>query len=204
MSYNFRSFRKPHISKINEVLEGTKELRKIMGWSGQGGITTPLSNPVSLISHFKAFESMEEIDEHLDKMSSKKEVGIKIMELNSYCDIYLNAIFEILRSASGPYIDDMKNNKYVIQYWMKAKIGKRWDLADKVIENSNGRNGNLPQISSPIGSMELGDLVITMPLPNLASLPTFEESRSNIPLLESVENYLVQPPSRHITRLWFD
>ena len=124
MSYNFRSFRKPHISKINEVLEGTKELRKIMGWSGQGGITTPLSNPVSLISHFKAFESMEEIDEHLDKMSSKKEVGIKIKELNSYCDIYLNAIFEILRSASGPYIDDMKNNKYVIQYWMKAKIGR--------------------------------------------------------------------------------
>ena len=77
MSYNFRSFRKPHISKINEVLEGTKELRKIMGWSGQGGITSPLSNPVSLISHFKAFESMEEIDEHLSKMSSKKRSRYK-------------------------------------------------------------------------------------------------------------------------------
>ena len=66
MPYTFRSFRKPHVSKIREVTEGTIELRKLMGWSGQGGITTPFTNTVSLVSHFKRFESMEEIDQHFE------------------------------------------------------------------------------------------------------------------------------------------
>lgn len=204
MSYTFRSFRKPHISKIREVTEGTIELRKLMGWSGQGGITTPFTNTVSLVSHFKRFESMEEIDQHFEKMSSNKEVGKKISELNSYCDMYVNTVFEILRPASGPYIDNMKKNKYIIQYWMKSKTGKRWNLADTVIENAAGRNGNKPQISVPIGSMEAGDLVISIPLPNLSAMPSFEESRSNIPLLESVNDFLMEPPKRHITTLIFD
>tara|TARA_Y100000590_G_C15365486_1_gene880568 strand:- start:82 stop:696 length:615 start_codon:yes stop_codon:yes gene_type:complete len=204
MPYTFRSFRKPHISKIREVTEGTIELRKLMGWSGQGGITTPFTNIVSLVTHFKRFESMKEIDEHLEKMSSNKQVRNKINDLNSHCDAYVNTIFEILRPASGPYFDNMKNNKYIIQYWMKPKIGKRWDLADTVIKNSAGRNGNKPQVSVPIGSMEAGDLVVSLPFPSLSDLPTFEESKSNIPLLESVEEFLIEPPKRHITTLIFD
>ena len=98
----------------------------------------------------------------------------------------------------------MKKNKYVIQFWMKAKIGKRWDLADAVIKNSVGRNGNMPGISVPIGSMEPGDIVMTLPFPNLSFLPTFEESRSNIKVMESVQDFLIEPPKRHITRLLFD
>lgn len=204
MPYNFRSFRKPHISKIREVTEGTKELRKLMGWSGQGGITTPFTNFVSLVSHFKRFDSMEEIDEHFEKMSSNKEIQNKIIELNSNCDGYVNTVFEILSPASGPYIDNMKNNKYIIQFWMKPKTGKRWDLADTVIENLGTRNGNKPQVSVPIGSVEAGDLVISLPFPKLSGMPTFDESRTNIPLLESVKDFLVEPPQRHITTLIFD
>ena len=204
MPYTFRSFRKPHVSKIREVTEGTIELRKLMGWSGQGGITTPFTNTVSLVSHFKRFESMEEIDQHFEKMSSNKEVGKKISELNSYCDMYVNSVSEILRPVSGPNLDNMKKNKYVIQYWMKSKIGKRWDLADALMKNSTGRNGNKPGISSPLGYMEAGDIVITLPFHDLSFLPTFEESKSNIKLLEIVEEFLIEPPKRHITRLLFD
>ena len=204
MPYTFRSFRKPHVSKIREVTEGTIELRKLMGWSGQGGITTPFTNTVSLISHFKRFESMEEIDQHFEKMSSNKEVGNKISELNSYCDMYANTVFEVLRSPSGPNLDNMKKNKYVIQFWMKPKIGKRWDVADALIKNSKGRNGNMPGISVPIGSIEAGDIVMTLPFPNLSFLPTFEESKSNIKAMESVQDFLIEPPKRHITRLMFD
>ncbi|MFL2648642.1 MAG: hypothetical protein ACJ0J2_01980 [Dehalococcoidia bacterium] len=77
---------------------------------------------------------MEEIDQHFEKMSSNKEVGKKISELNSYCDMYVNSVSEILKDLRlGLYLDNMKKNKYVIQYWMKPKTGKRWDLADAVM-----------------------------------------------------------------------
>ncbi len=96
-----------------------------------------------------------------------------------------------LSNSSSDILDNMKQIKYVIQYWMKSKIGKRWDLADALMKNSTGRNGNKPGISAPLGYMEAGDIVITLPFPDLSFLPTFEESKSNIKLLEIVEEFLI-------------
>ena len=45
---------------------------------------------------------------------------------------------------------------------------------------------------------------MTLPFPNLSFLPTFEESKSNIKVMESVQDFLIEPPKRHITRLMFD
>ena len=62
----------------------------------------------------------------------------------------------------------------------------------------------MPGISVPMGSIEAGDIVMTLPFPNLSFLPTFEESKSNIKVMESVQDFLIEPPKRHITRLMFD
>ena len=68
----------------------------------------------------------------------------------------------------------------------------------------SSNDGNKPGIAAPLGYMEAGDIVNTLPFPDLSFLPTFEESKSNIKLLEIVEEFLIEPPKRHITRLLFD
>ena len=79
--YLFRSFRKPKLEHHYKILEETVELRKLMGWSGSGGITNGMLNPSGMVSHYKRFNSLDEIDKHLSSAQSNPKVGEKINQV---------------------------------------------------------------------------------------------------------------------------
>ena len=60
--YLFRSFRKPKLEHHYKIIDETIELRKLMGWTGHGGITNGMLNPSGMVSHYRRFDSLSEID----------------------------------------------------------------------------------------------------------------------------------------------
>ena len=74
--YLFRSFRKPKLEHHYKIIEETIELRKLMGWTGHGGITNGMLNPSGMVSHYRRFDSLSDID---NLIPWEREVYVKLL-----------------------------------------------------------------------------------------------------------------------------
>ena len=204
MSYIFRSGRKPILAHHKEIIDQTIELRKLMGWSGEGFITVGNLNPNGFITHLKSFDSLSDIDDHLSKAQSNKDVGKKISEMNSMCERYANIISEVIRPLSGISIDDMSDRKHLVQMWFKSKPGHRGDVLDILSASGWNIDGVEPSISMPLSSLDAGDIVMSVPIKSLSVMRTFEETRKNSSETISKLKDHIFGMNRSISNLIFD
>tara|TARA_B100002052_G_scaffold234814_1_gene217964 strand:- start:143 stop:763 length:621 start_codon:yes stop_codon:yes gene_type:complete len=164
MAYIFRTFRKPLVGKQKEVLEGTIELRKLMGWTGMGAITQGFTNPTGFISHFRRFETLDEISEWLDFTKPDKKVIDKVYELNSICEMYANKVFKVIKpmsGVSGNISDYLKGCQIQDQWILHCKVGERQKVIDACIEQSENFTGIKPNVSTTLSSPMIGDVFVT-------------------------------------------
>jgi len=78
--YLFRSFRKPKLEHHYKIIDETIELRKLMGWTGHGGITNGMLNPSGMVSHYRRFDNLSDKDSAI-KLGAI--INIDFFEINS-------------------------------------------------------------------------------------------------------------------------
>ena len=164
MAYIFRTFRKPLVGKHQEVLKGTIELRKLMGFSGHGAITTAFTNPTGYITHFRRFETLNEISEWLNFTKLDKKVLDKVYELNSICEIYANKVFKVIKpmsGVSGSISDYLKDCQIQDQWIIHCKVGERQKVIEACIDQSENFTGIKPNVSTTLSSPMIGNVFVT-------------------------------------------
>ncbi len=183
MKIAFFSWRKCKITKFNEVLEGTKELRKIMGWNGLEGsaiLHSPGDNLNNLSAHYRRFNSVEEMNDYYEDLRKNKfsEVMSKISDINENCVAYWNSRVEILEPIEGI---DVKDTDYSYLMWhrWKAKRGHIADLVDLLRDMREKMEGSKPNIIKPIsGDMQYISMV--KPIKTLTEVPSFDQARERL------------------------
>ena len=164
--YLFRSFRKPKLEHHYKIIDETIELRKLMGWTGHGGITNGMLNPSGMVSHYRRFDNLSDIDNHLSSAQSNPKVGEKITQMNKMCERYANMIFEVIRPVDG--ISDLSEYKFMVQWWFKAKPGHLGNVVDILSDFQVEIGGVKPFIQMPLSTPDLGDITMGTPIKSLS------------------------------------
>ena len=172
------SWRRPKINKIQEVIQGTLELRKIMGWNGNGCvIDSANSHEHNLMGHWARFDSREAATEMYEKMREKNqsEVQNKIKEINENCNGYFNSHFDVIENSEGVNWED----KPAAGTWVriKAKPGKIHDL----IENMKMYRSTIPDGNIKPGFMKNvnGDMSVvhmTRPMMSMNDIADYDQT----------------------------
>tara|TARA_B100000131_G_scaffold77815_1_gene74391 strand:+ start:247 stop:852 length:606 start_codon:yes stop_codon:yes gene_type:complete len=188
--YLFRSFRKPKLEHHYKIIDETIELRKLMGWTGHGGITNGMLNPSGMVSHYRRFDSLSEIDNHLSTAQSNPKVGEKITQMNKMCERYANMIFEVIRPVDG--ISDLSEYKFMVQWWFKVKPGHLGNVVDILSDFQVEIGGVKPFIQMPLSTPDLGDITMGTPIKSLSVIRSFSESRkATSSMIDSLKEHII-------------